>query len=410
MFRTSREKKVSFLLKDFNLYEDSITIEGENFNLLELQSVKGTKSISTGEELEFSYVFLIGNVDLIKEFHQELKGGNGIESLGKRISIELEENIQLEEKLVNYRSLENEVSRSEAFENSLDREKVKVKEELSARYEKNSLFLNYIKEVKRANFFSAEGEEEINWWSTKKVLIGKLEAELSEENKEEDIEERTRAVKEIRGSTDETGAWVNQIFFSNSPKFRVRSKTPQMILDDWKSELVKISIERTTHPSLSPTFLREDSTLEETTWPTEKTEERGAISESKDEVEEVFHSIDVDEESEEEPETTEGSTYNVPHSPEHEVDPTISIEEDGSEEETASTTDEEHENKPEVSWWEKIGKKNLIIGTIVIVIALILVLVILVTRKKKVNKTSPNKLQPKQPTDKKDIVYDPFVY
>src|SRR5215211_3853608 len=74
--RVGELKKVDFLLGDFKLYR-----ECNNISLLKLQVLKVTNKIE--------YVFLIRRSDLIKEACKFLKGVNGVERLGEKITIDL---------------------------------------------------------------------------------------------------------------------------------------------------------------------------------------------------------------------------------------------------------------------------------------------------------------------------------
>jgi len=129
------QKKVDFLLGDFKLYR-----ECNNISLLKLQVLKVTN--------EIEYVFLIGNSNLIKKAYEFLKGNNGVEYLGEKITIDLDFFFQVRDSssFISHKLFEDESSWAEVLEDSsISDNSIKIKGELleNQENEKNSLFLNY---------------------------------------------------------------------------------------------------------------------------------------------------------------------------------------------------------------------------------------------------------------------------
>src|SRR5688572_5197718 len=97
--------EVSFLLDDFNLYGNPIINE---LFLLELKAFEEREVTINQEELNFSRVFLIGNSNVIEEICRDLKGNNGIEGMGRKITIELDSRVRSEKCFISHKLFKNE--------------------------------------------------------------------------------------------------------------------------------------------------------------------------------------------------------------------------------------------------------------------------------------------------------------
>lgn len=328
-----QKKTISFFLGDFKLYEGY-----NNTSLLKLQALKEEEVIEP--RLKFSYVFLIGNSNLIGNVHRTLEGRNKIQLLGQRLTISLSFFVQLQNCFTSHELFEDESSWAEVFEDVKNKE---IRNDLSNKGKKDSFLLLCKSEAEKVEVTLPESlEEMMNWLSKKNDLIRELEREVKDED---EIKKKIEVIRGFKNQGNEVDEWIHKVFFSDSTKLRIEDKTPSEILNDLEAELARIENDK---------CAKEESS-------SKGFDNNGRV---------------------------------------------VSTDDNPSQNSFASLS----ENKKNNQRFSK--NRNLIIAAVITIFVVLLISIFLSSRKKKsISKTSPNKLQPEQPIDKKDIDYDDsFVY